>query len=74
MLTPVAELEPVLISGSTVSRATLHNQDEIDRKRIHIGATVLVAAALAAGDHRRTVAGWRNRMRPWFGDRSRPLS
>ncbi len=38
------------------------------------GATVLVAAALAAGDHRRTVAGWRNRMRPWFGDRSRPLS
>ena len=45
VLTPVAELEPVLISGSTVSRATLHNQDEIDRKHIHIGATVLVEKA-----------------------------
>ncbi|HSP42223.1 MAG TPA: NAD-dependent DNA ligase LigA [Luteolibacter sp.] len=45
VLTPVAELEPVLISGSTVSRATLHNQDEIDRKEIHIGATVLVEKA-----------------------------
>ncbi|MDX1680396.1 MAG: NAD-dependent DNA ligase LigA [Akkermansiaceae bacterium] len=45
VLTPVAELEPVLISGSTVSRATLHNQDEIDRKEIHIGARVLVEKA-----------------------------
>lgn len=45
VLTPVAELTPVLISGSTVSRATLHNQDEIDRKGIHIGATVLVEKA-----------------------------
>lgn len=45
VLTPVAELAPVLISGSTVSRATLHNQDEIDRKGIHVGATVLVEKA-----------------------------
>jgi len=45
VLTPVAELTPVLISGSTVSRATLHNQDEIDRKSIHIGARVLVEKA-----------------------------
>ena len=45
VLTPVAELAPVLISGSTVARATLHNQDEIDRKQIHIGATVLVEKA-----------------------------
>lgn len=45
VLTPVAELAPVLISGSTVSRATLHNQDEIDRKKIHVGATVLVEKA-----------------------------
>ena len=45
VLTPVAELTPVLISGSTVSRATLHNQDEIDRKQIHIGAKVLVEKA-----------------------------
>jgi DNA ligase (NAD+) len=45
VLTPVASLKPILISGSTVSRATLHNQDEIDRKGIHIGATVLVEKA-----------------------------
>jgi NAD-dependent DNA ligase len=45
VLTPVAELTPVLISGSTVSRATLHNQDEIDRKDIRLGATVLVEKA-----------------------------
>ncbi|MGD7651696.1 MAG: NAD-dependent DNA ligase LigA, partial [Verrucomicrobiales bacterium] len=45
VLTPVAELEPVLISGSTVSRATLHNQDEIDRKQIRIGSKVLVEKA-----------------------------
>ncbi|MEN9974567.1 MAG: ligase [Verrucomicrobiota bacterium] len=45
VLTPVAELTPVLISGTTVSRATLHNQDEMDRKFIHIGATVLVEKA-----------------------------
>jgi DNA ligase (NAD+) len=45
VLTPVAELTPVLISGSTVSRATLHNQDEINRKKIHIGAKVLIEKA-----------------------------
>jgi DNA ligase (NAD+) len=45
VLTPVAELMPVLISGSTVSRATLHNQDEITKKDIRLGATVLVEKA-----------------------------
>ncbi len=45
VLTPVAELTPVLVSGTTVSRATLHNQDEIDRKGIHIGARVLIEKA-----------------------------
>ncbi|MDH3068663.1 NAD-dependent DNA ligase LigA [Akkermansia sp. N21169] len=45
VLTPVAELEPVNLSGSTVSRATLHNQDEIVRKDIRIGDTVLVEKA-----------------------------
>lgn len=44
-LTPVAELEPILIDGTTVSRATLHNQDEIDRKDIRIGDTVIVRKA-----------------------------
>ncbi len=42
VLTPVAELEPIQLSGTTVSRATLHNQDEIARKDIRIGDTVLV--------------------------------
>lgn len=45
VLTPVAELEPVQLSGTTVSRATLHNQDEITRKDIRIGDTVLVEKA-----------------------------
>ncbi|MBI4665701.1 MAG: NAD-dependent DNA ligase LigA [Nitrospinae bacterium] len=41
-LTPVAELEPVEISGSVVARATLHNEDEIRRKDIRIGDWVFV--------------------------------
>ncbi|MFW9848685.1 MAG: NAD-dependent DNA ligase LigA [Candidatus Thorarchaeota archaeon] len=44
-LTPVAELEPVKIGGVTVSRASLHNQSEIDRKDIRIGDTVIVERA-----------------------------
>jgi DNA ligase (NAD+) len=45
ILTPVAALDPVLVSGSTVARATLHNEDEIKRKDIRIGDTVVIEKA-----------------------------
>ena len=41
-VTPVAELEPKFLAGSTISRATLHNFDEIERKDIRIGDTVII--------------------------------
>jgi DNA ligase (NAD+) len=44
-LTPVAELEPVFLAGSTISRATLHNEDELRRKDIRIGDTVTIEKA-----------------------------
>ena len=45
VLTPVAELEPVLLRGSIISRATLHNEDEIREKDIRIGDTVIIEKA-----------------------------
>lgn len=63
VLTPVAELEPVQLAGTTVSRATLHNRDEIARKDIRVGDWVqvekageIIPAVIAVNLERRTPA------------------
>ena len=45
VVTPVADLEPVHLRGSTIARATLHNEDEIRRKDIRVGDTVIIQKA-----------------------------
>ncbi|MDR2108228.1 MAG: NAD-dependent DNA ligase LigA, partial [Coriobacteriales bacterium] len=45
VLTPVAEFDPVLVAGSTVARATLHNLDEVRRKDVRVGDTIIVRKA-----------------------------
>ncbi len=42
VLTPVAELEPVFLAGSTISRSTLHNQEEVERKDIRVGDWAII--------------------------------
>jgi len=44
-LTPVAIMEPVFVAGSTVSRATLHNEDELKKKDVRVGDTVIIRKA-----------------------------
>lgn len=44
-LTPVAEFDPVTVAGSTIARATLHNEDEVRRKDVRIGDTIIVRKA-----------------------------
>lgn len=44
-ITPVAELDPVRVAGSTVARATLHNLDEVHRKDVRVGDTVIIRKA-----------------------------
>ena len=44
-LTPVAEMDPVVVAGSTVARATLHNEDEVRRKDVRVGDTVIIRKA-----------------------------
>ena len=44
-LTPVAEFDPVVVAGSTIARATLHNEDEVRRKGIRLGDTIVVRKA-----------------------------
>ena len=45
VLTPVADLEPVALAGSTIARATLHNEDDMERKDIREGDLVIVEKA-----------------------------
>jgi DNA ligase (NAD+) len=45
VLTPVAEFDPVLVAGSTVARATLHNLDEVRRKDVRVGDTIIIRKA-----------------------------
>lgn len=61
VLTPVAEFDPTVVDGSVVSRATLHNYDEVERKDVRIGDTIIIHKA---GDVIPEVVGAVNSLRP----------
>lgn len=61
VLTPLAEFDPVTVSGSTIARATLHNEDEVRRKDVRVGDTIIVRKA---GDVIPEVVGPMLGMRP----------
>lgn len=67
VLTPVAELEPVFLAGSTIARATLHNEEEVERKDIREGDLVTIEKGgdvipkVVAVDHKKRPHG----TRPW---------
>ena len=61
VLTPVAEFDPVTVSGSTIARATLHNIDEVRRKDVRVGDTIVVHKA---GDVIPEVVGHIPELRP----------
>lgn len=61
VLTPVAEFDPVSVAGSTIARATLHNLDEIRRKDVRVGDTIVVHKA---GDVIPEVVGHVSELRP----------
>jgi DNA ligase (NAD+) len=61
VLTPVAEFDPVVVAGSTIARATLHNEDEVWRKDVRVGDTIVVHKA---GDVIPEVVGHVPELRP----------
>ncbi|MCH4179819.1 MAG: NAD-dependent DNA ligase LigA [Atopobiaceae bacterium] len=61
VLTPVAEFDPVVVAGSTIARATLHNEDEVRRKDVRVGDTIVVHKA---GDVIPEVVGHVPELRP----------
>src|SRR5439155_14926227 len=65
-VTPVAVLEPVLVAGSTVRRCTLHNEDEVARKDVRVGDTVVLhKAGDVIPEIVKVVTGKAKRSQPW---------